>query len=135
VRSFPRSRVTGETVRAVVARILIEEVKDPRVELLTVTGVAMSPDRRHANVFVIGHGGPDRYKEALAGLESARGRIRKSLGEAVRMKFVPDLHFMIDPSVDEAEHITGIILSEIAAGRVPVDRPEDEAEADTPGDE
>jgi ribosome-binding factor A len=127
VKSYPRSRVTGETVREVIARTLLEDVKDPRVEFVTVTGVAMSPDRRHANVFVTARGA-DRYADALAGLNSAKGCIRGALGEAVRMKYVPELHFAIDPSVDEAERIYGVLASERAAGRVPEDVPDAPAE-------
>jgi ribosome-binding factor A len=121
VKSYPRSRVTGETVREVIARVILEEIQDPRVEFVTVTGVVMSPDRKHANVFVTAHGGPDRYAECLAGLQSAKGRVRGALGQAVRMKYVPDLHFALDPSIDEAERITAVLNAERAAGRAPAD--------------
>lgn len=112
MKSFPRSRATGETVREVVARILVEEIADPRVALVTVTGVDMSPDLRHANVFVTAHGDTDRYREALAGLDSAKGRIRTLLGQEIRMKYVPELHFRIDPAVDEAQRITDVLRAE-----------------------
>lgn len=131
MKPYPRSRVTGEKVREVVARTLIEDVKDPRVELVTVTGVAMSPDNRHANIFVIAHG-TERCAEALAGLESAKGRLRSVIGKHLRMKYVPELHFAIDPSVDNAERITAVINAEIEAGRAPV---EDDAEPPADGDE
>lgn len=124
MKTYPRSRVTGEKVREVVARSLIEDVKDPRVELVTVTGVAMSSDNRHANVFVIARG-PERYAEALAGLQSAKGRLRTAIGKALRMKYVPDLHFALDPTVDNAERITAVIMAEIEAGRAPVDEPDE----------
>lgn len=117
MKSYPRSRVTGETVREVIAQALLEDVKDPRVELVTVTGVEVSPDRRHANVFVIAHGDEKRYAEALAGLESAKGRLRRAIGAAVRMKYLPDLHFAIDPSVDAAERMNAALAAERAAGR------------------
>jgi len=133
MKSYPRSRVTGEKVREIVARTLIEDVKDPRVELLTVTGVAMSRDNRHANVFVIAHD-PERYAEALKGLESAKGRIRSMIGKALAMKFVPELHFMIDPSVDNAERITAVINAEIEAGRGPRDDDNDAGGAEAAGD-
>lgn len=126
MKSYPRSRVTAEKVREVVARTLLEVVKDPRVELITVTGVAMTADNRHASVFVIARG-PERYAEALAGLQSAKGRIRSAVGKSLRMKYVPDLHFAIDPSVDNAERITAVILAEIEAGRGP--REDDECES------
>jgi ribosome-binding factor A len=125
VKSFPRSRVTGETVRAAIASILVQDVKDPRVELVTVTSVEVSPDLRHANVFVTAHGGEDRYRTALAGLRSASGRIRTILGKQVRMRYVPELHFDIDPSVDEAIRISEVLRREREAGRAPS---EDDAE-------
>jgi ribosome-binding factor A len=121
VRSYPRSRATGETVREVVASLLIEEVADPRVEFVTVTGVEMSPDLRHANIFITTHGDASRYAEALAGLDSAKGRIRTLVGQAIRLKYVPELHFRIDPSVDEAMKIASVIEGEYEAGRAPVE--------------
>jgi ribosome-binding factor A len=102
----------GETVREVVARILLEDSADPRLHLVTVTGVEMSPDLRHANVFVTAHGDDARRADALAGLESAKGRLRTLLGFAVRMRYVPDLHFRIDPAIDEATRITDAIRQE-----------------------
>lgn len=117
MKTYPRSRAMGETVREIIARLLLEEVADPRVALVTVTGVDMSPDLRHANVFVTAHGDEVRVADALAGLESAKGRLRALLGEAVRLRYVPELHFRIDPSVDEAARITGAILRERELGR------------------
>jgi ribosome-binding factor A len=117
VKTYPRSRAMGETVREIIARLLLEEVADPRVDLVTVTGVDMSPDLRHANVFVTAHGDEARVADALAGLESAKGRLRALLGEAVRLRYVPELHFRIDPAIDEANRITHAILRERALGR------------------
>lgn len=129
MKSYPRARATGETVREIIARILLEEISDPRVSFVTVTGVEVSQDLRHANVYVTAHGGDERYREALLGLESAKGRIRTLMGRAVRMKYVPDLHFKIDPSVDEAVRIADAIRAEIEAGRAPADVEEPEGDA------
>lgn len=124
VKSFPRSRVTGETVREVVAEILLSEIKDPRVELVTVTSVKMSPDLRHADVYVTAHGGQERYGETLEGLRSASGRIRTLLGRRVRMRYVPELAFRIDQTVDEAMRIDEMLREEREAGRAPADEGE-----------
>lgn len=121
MKSYPRSRVTAETVRMEIARILLEDVKDPRIELVTVTSVEASPDRRHVTIFVTAHGGPERYTEALAGLQSATGRIRSLLGRSVRMKYLPALHFRVDPSVDEASRINEVLRAEYEAGRAPAE--------------
>lgn len=125
MKSYSRSRVMGETVREVIARILVEESADPRLHLVTVTGVDMSPDLRHANVFVTTHGDEARYREMLEGLNSAKGRIRTLLGQAVRMKYVPELHFLVDPAVDEAVRIGGALRAERESGRVRDDEPGD----------
>ena len=52
MRSFPRTRAMNETVREVIARILLEEIADPRVEFVTVTGVVLSPDLRYCTVYI-----------------------------------------------------------------------------------
>jgi len=117
-KSFSRSRAAGESVREVVARILLEEIADPRVDLVTITGVDMSPDLRHANIYVTTHGGEERYREVIAGLDSAKGRIRTLLGQTLVMRYVPELHFRIDPSVDDALRIGEAIRAERESGRV-----------------
>jgi ribosome-binding factor A len=126
VKSYPRSRAAGETVRELVARILARDISDPRLEFVTVTGVEMSPDLRHANVFVTAHGDPDQYDIALQGLESAKGRIRTLLGSEMSLRYVPELHFKIDPSVDEAFKIAGMLRTERESGRVHDDADGDE---------
>lgn len=118
MKSYPRSRAMGEAVREIIARILVEEISDPRLELVTVTGVEVSPDLRHANVFVTAHGDEERTALALEGLDSAKGRIRTLLGTQVRARYVPELHFRVDPAIDEAERIARAIKLEREAGRI-----------------
>lgn len=96
-------RKGDERVRETVAMILAAEVSDPRVALVTVTGAKVSSDRSVAEVFV--SASPDRYEEVLAGLESAKGRIRSRLGQALGWRVSPELRFHIDTSVDEGERI------------------------------
>jgi ribosome-binding factor A len=116
MKSYSRARVAGETVREHIARILLEEMADPRLDLLTVTGVEMSPDLRHADVFITTHG-KERYEEVLAVLNAASGRIRSLLGAQMTLRYVPELHFRIDMSVDDAERIGDAIRAEREAGR------------------
>lgn len=111
-KSFPRSRPLDETVKETIARILERDVSDPRLEFVTVTGVNVTSDLRHAEVYVTASGGAERYEEVLEGLESARGRIRSLLAESVRMKFVPELHFKIDTSIDTGEAIDKALAAE-----------------------
>ncbi|MDI6711836.1 MAG: 30S ribosome-binding factor RbfA [Anaerosomatales bacterium] len=108
----PRVRKLNESVRVALAEILVSEVQDPRLELATVTSVEVSPDMRYADVFVTAHGGERRYAELLAGLDSAKGRIRAALGGRVAMKYLPELRFHIDESVDTGQRIERAIRRE-----------------------
>lgn len=96
-------RKTDEQVRETVAAILATEVSDPRVALITVTGARVSPDRSVATIYVSSQ--PDRYDEVIAGLDSAKGRIRSLLGHALGWRVTPELRFFIDESVDAGERI------------------------------
>jgi len=130
MKTYPRSRAMGETVREIIAQLLLEECADPRLDLVTVTGVDMSSDMTHANIFVTVHGDVVRVAEAMAGLQAAKGRLRTMLGEAIRLRYVPELHFRIDPSIDEATRINEAILRERASGRIGPDEPAAESDAD-----
>lgn len=107
-----RTRKLNESVREAIAAILIEEVQDPRVDMATVTGANVSPDMRYADVYVTTHGDRERYDDLLAGLESAKGRIRAALGQRVQMKYLPALRFHLDESVDAGERIAQALRRE-----------------------
>ena len=106
MKQTPRTRKVNETVREAIASILVDEIADPRLEFVTVTGAEVSPDFSVATIFVIAHGDEERYAEVLAGLESAKGRIRSLLGRRVKTRLTPELRFVIDPSVDEGMRIS-----------------------------
>ncbi len=124
MRSYPRSRAMSETLREVIARILLEEIADPRVDLVTVTGVEVSSDLRYATVFIATPEGRDPA-EALEGLRAATGRIRSLLGERVRARYTAELTFKVDPAIEEATRIANAIRAERESGRVPQPREED----------
>lgn len=130
MKQTPRTRKVNEMVREAIAIILSEEVADPRLELVTVTSAEVSPDLSVAKIFVITHGGEERYTELLEGLESASGRIRSLLGSRISLRFTPELRFVIDRSVDE-----GMRISEALKDVPPTLREEREGETDAGTDE
>ena len=103
MKQTPNSRRLNEQAREVVASILIDEISDPRLELVTVTGTEVSSDRSVMSVYVSTD--PERYETVLAGLESAKGRIRSLVGHAVGWRVTPELRFFIDESVDSGMRI------------------------------
>lgn len=97
------TRRLGEQLREKLGYILLFEVSDPRLDLVTLTGVEVSIDRSFARVFVSCDG--DRYEEVLEALGSAKGRIRSLLARSLDWRVTPELDFRIDRSTDEAERI------------------------------
>ncbi len=102
-------RRMDEKVREAVAEIIATEISDPRLNLITVTGAKVSPDRSVASVYV--SAGPDRYEEVLSGLESARGRVRSVLGRSLGWRVTPELRFFIDESVDTGAKIAAALTN------------------------
>lgn len=97
-----------ERVQKVAKEVLgeaIQELKDPRVGFVTVTGVRVSPDLRYARVFVTVLGTPEEQKDAVAGLDSAAPRLRQALGRQVRMKYLPELRFELDTLQENAQRL------------------------------
>ena len=98
------TRRLGEQLREKLGYILIFEIADPRLDLVTLTGVDVAVDRSYARVFVTCDG--DRYDEVLEALDSAKGRIRSLLACSLDWRVTPALDFRIDRSTDEAERIS-----------------------------
>ncbi len=117
----PRTRKLNETVKEALAEVLCEDISDPRLSFVTVTSVEVTRDLRHARVYVTTHGDVERYRAMLAGLESAKRRIRSALGTRVSMKYLPELAFLVDESVDEGVRIGEVLRHERAEGRAPAD--------------
>ena len=104
MKQTPLTRRLGEQLREKLGYILLFEIADPRLELVTLTGVEVSQDRSFARVYVSCEG--DRYEEVLATLNAAKGRIRSLLAHSLDWRVTPELAFKIDRSTDEAEAIT-----------------------------
>jgi len=117
----PRMRKVNELVREVVADA-VQDLKDPRIGFLTITGVETSPDLRHAVVYYSVLGNEEDKTGTAAALQSAKARIQGALGRETRMRYTPVLDFKVDPSIDE-----GIRISQILAGLEDRDREQDDA--------
>ncbi len=120
-------RRVNELVRAVVAETVVG-LKDPRLGIVTVTGVSVSPDLHDARVFVSVYGGKRKRAAALAALESARGVLQGRLARELQLKRTPQLAFEYDPAVEHGVRLTQLI-DELAPKTVP-DEPREDSSAD-----
>ena len=105
---YPRTARVNELVREVLADEL-ERMEDPRLGLTTITGVEVSADLRHANVFYSVLGSDEQHASTAAALESAKKHLRQTLGREARLKYLPDLHFREDPGLEQGLRIEAIL--------------------------
>ncbi|MDJ0786542.1 MAG: 30S ribosome-binding factor RbfA [Myxococcota bacterium] len=130
-----RTERVGEEIRSELARLLREEVSDPRVGLVTLTRVDLAPDMRNARVYwsrVQERGGgnePEDDQRAEAGLASAAGFLRRRLAQLLPTKRVPELRFRHDPSLALGSD-TLALLREIAADAEPAEDADGEVASD-----
>ena len=117
-----RMRRVNESVRAVVAET-VGNLKDPRIGMVTVTGVHVSADLQEAVVYVSVLGNERKRKATLVGLESARGVLQAHIGRELSLRRTPHLTFTYDPSVEHGVRMTKLI-DELAAA-LPEDEPEE----------
>ena len=103
MKQTPATRRLSEQLREKLGYILLFEIADPRLDLVTITGVEVAQDRSYARIFVSCDG--DRYEEVLETLGAAKGRIRSLLARSLDWRIVPELDFRIDRSTDEAQAI------------------------------
>ena len=89
----------NQAVKEEVSRIIQMEVKDPRLEFVTITHVEVSRDLQHAKVYFSVLGNSAKIEEAKQGLNSARGFVRKLIGQRIRMRYTPEIAFVFDRSI------------------------------------
>lgn len=104
-----RMRRVNEAVREVLSARIAEGLKDPRVGFVTVTDVDVSPDLRHARVFVSVLGAPEERERTLEGLRSSHGYLQAAIGGELRLKRTPTLQFLYDPSIEKGMRITSLL--------------------------
>jgi len=92
-----------------ISQILLRNLKDRRIGFVTVTGVEMSPDLRHAKVYVSTMGNAAEKKASLDTLNHAAGWIRRELGQRIRIKFLPEIVFHYDTSQEYGERIDRLL--------------------------
>jgi ribosome-binding factor A len=103
-----RTERVGEGFREILAEEILK-LKDPRVGFVTVTGVRVAPDLRHARVFFSCYGDEAAKAGTRAALRSAAPHLRAALGRQVRLKFVPELEFEEDRTFEAGQKIDSLI--------------------------
>lgn len=103
-----RQQRVAEQIKIEVSRIL-EQLDDPRLALITITDVTISPDLHDATVYVSALPGESVKDEVLAGLDHAHGFLRRGLGQRMQLRVVPNLHFHWDKSLETGDRISRLL--------------------------
>lgn len=100
-----------------ISRLILQSVKDPRVRFATVTRVRVSDDLQHAKVYVASIGGEEKQRQdALIGLRCATGFLRRELGRGLCLRYVPELLFLLDDSLEQEQHLAELFRQIEASG-------------------
>ena len=108
--SSQRTQRVGELLREEIS-LAIQRLKDPRIRIVTVTEVQLTPDLREAKVFVSVYGEPDQERQCLQALIGAAGHIRGELGRQLHLRRIPQLHFCPDASLKHEARISELLDS------------------------
>lgn len=106
---YKRTDRVNALLQRVLAQLISEELRDPRIPFATVTGVEVTADLRTARVHVSFLGDEEAGREALRALEGAKPFLRHEIGERSDLRAVPDLMFTLDRSAERAARISALL--------------------------
>jgi ribosome-binding factor A len=114
-RDYSRTLRVAEQIQRELADLIRLEVKDPRVGMVTLTDVEVTADYAHAKVFFTALGTGDQIAAATAGLNHAAGFLRHELGQRIKLRGIPQLHFIYDESVERGIRLSQLIDEAVGA--------------------
>ena len=113
-RDFSRTLRIAEQIQRDLAELLRLEVKDPRIGMVTLTDVEVTADYAHAKVYFTTLGDAGQVAAATEGLNRAAGFLRHELGHRIKLRSIPQLHFIHDESVERGVRLSRLIDAAVA---------------------
>lgn len=104
-----RTDKVADLIRDEVSRLLLRELRDPRIGFATVTGASVTPDLRSVRVFVSVLAQPDAREDSIQALNNAAGFVRRALFKNLRLRNSPAVTFQLDDSLDHGERIERVL--------------------------
>lgn len=113
-KGFDRRDRICEQIRRELAELIRTELKDPRVGMVSITGVEISADYAHAKVFFSSMSGREHLDSVLAGFNQASGFLRRELGRRITIHNTPQLHFVYDESLERGADLSKLIQQAVS---------------------
>lgn len=104
-----RQARVAEQIQRLMGELLERRIKDPRLSTTSVTGVKLSPSMREATIYVSALEGSQVQDEVLAGLERAKGFLRREVGRHLKLRITPELFFRWDVALEKGDHILQLL--------------------------
>ena len=116
-REFPRTRRVGEQIQRELAVLIHDELRDPRLGMVSISSVQVSRDMAHAKIHVSVLGKDEQVSDSLGVLNHAAGFLRHKLGKILHMRVIPVLRFYHDRSLEEGARLGALINEAIASDK------------------
>src|SRR5438270_5819204 len=100
-----RQQRVAEEIQRRSSQFIREELKDPRLGFLTITGVEVNADLTHATIFVSVLGDEAAQQQTIETLKRAKGLIKRDIGDWLQIRTTPDIHFKLDQSIERGTRI------------------------------
>ncbi|CAN2041595.1 Ribosome-binding factor A [Candidatus Magnetomoraceae bacterium gMMP-15] len=109
MKSFPRADRVGIRIKQELSELLLKNIKDPRLEMVTITTVKVSRDLRSARIYYSLLGDEEKKQNTAKGFKSALGFLKREMAARLGLRYMPDLKFFYDESFDYGSHIDKIL--------------------------
>lgn len=116
-REFSRTRRVGEQIQRELAQLIQQELKDPRIGMVTVSAVEVSRDLAYAKVYISTLNPEQDLDQTLKVLRRASGFLRRELGRRMLLRIVPELRFVYDESIERGSRLNSLIEEAISKDR------------------
>lgn len=111
MKSFKRADRVSGLIQKVLSEVICRQIKDPRLEMTTITRVKMSPDLKLARIYYTIGGDEKKKEEAAEGFGHATGFVKRILARELGLRYMPELRFYYDDSFDYSTHIDKLLKS------------------------
>jgi ribosome-binding factor A len=109
IKPFARADRVGGLIHEALSRLLQKSISDPRLESVSITGIKMAPDLKLAKIYFVISDHMATKEEAFAGFKKAKGFIKYTLAQKLKLRYMPDLQFYYDDSIDYGFHMNSVL--------------------------
>lgn len=106
-KAFPRSRRVAQQIQRALSELIRRDVRDPRLGMVTITEVRMSPDLGYAQIYYSVLGAERATAQKI--LNAAAEMLRGPLGRALKLRHAPELRFVVDELIESGAHLSALI--------------------------